>query len=63
MLFRSLWVMMKKEIMRSKLQIPSPDRSDTYMFTQIIDYIPHNEVIESGMDEALESVKSFFDGD
>lgn len=58
-----LWVMMKKEIMRSKLQIPSPDRSDTYMFTQIIDYIPHNEVIESGMDEALESVKSFFDGD
>lgn len=32
------YVMMRKEDMKRKHQIPSPDRSDTYCFTQIINY-------------------------
>lgn len=35
--------MMKKEIMRQKLNIKSPDNWDTYCFTQLVDYTPANE--------------------
>lgn len=41
---QGLWYAVKKELMRSKMQIPSPDRSDTYCFFQIVDYIPHDEL-------------------
>ncbi|QUM78768.1 terminase (plasmid) [Moritella sp. 24] len=32
------WIMMSKQDMKLKMQIASPDRSDTYCFTQIINY-------------------------
>ncbi|MCX8980105.1 terminase [Citrobacter portucalensis] len=34
------WAMMKKELMRSKLNIPSPDRWDTYCFAALVEYVP-----------------------
>lgn len=36
-------VMMRKEYMRQKLNIKSPDRWDTYCFAMLVDYIPANE--------------------
>lgn len=35
--------MMKKEVMKQKENIPSPDIFDTYCFAQIVDYIPAND--------------------
>ncbi|HAW5894268.1 TPA: terminase, partial [Escherichia coli] len=37
--------MMRKEHMRQKLNIKSPDRWDTYCFTMLVDYVPANEDI------------------
>ncbi len=37
------WLMMSKQDMKLKLQIASPDRSDTYCFTQIINYKPASQ--------------------
>ncbi|MGK3456637.1 hypothetical protein ACSLOG_27840, partial [Escherichia coli] len=34
--------MMRKEHMRQKLNIKSPDRWDTYCFTMLVDYVPAN---------------------
>lgn len=34
------WLMMSKQDMKIKLQIASPDRADTYCFTQIVNYKP-----------------------
>jgi hypothetical protein len=57
-----LWLMMKKEIMRTKLQIPSPDRSDTYCFTQLIDYVPHNyESDHADHDTAADEMADWLD--
>lgn len=58
-----LWVMMKKEVMRNKLQIASPDRSDTYMFTQIINYIPHNVMSSAAdLDDEVGELEEFYEG-
>ncbi len=60
---QGLWVMMKKEVMRNKMQIASPDRSDTYMFTQIVSYIPHNQAVtELDSDTELDDIMQLFDG-
>lgn len=46
------WAVMKKEIMRQKLNIKSPDRWDTYCFAMLADYVPANEVLSlAGMEE------------
>ena len=37
------YLMMKKEVMRSKENIPSPDIFDTYCFAQLMDYRPAND--------------------
>ncbi len=37
--------MMRKEHMRQKLNIKSPDEWDTYCFTMLVDYVPANEDI------------------
>lgn len=47
--------MFKKEVMRQKLNIKSPDRWDTYCFTQLVDYRPANEDIGADMEEFRES--------
>ena len=39
------WAVMKKEIMRQKLNIKSPDRWDTYCFAMLADYVPASEVL------------------
>ncbi|EEW1885291.1 TPA: terminase [Escherichia coli] len=41
--------MMRKEHMRQKLNIKSPDRWDTYCFTMLVDYVPANEDIGAEM--------------
>lgn len=52
------WVIMKKELMRQKLNIKSPDRWDTYCFAMLADYVPASEVLtregEQERDEALD---------
>lgn len=35
--------MTEKKVMRQKLNIPSPDRWDTYCFAWLVDYTPANE--------------------
>lgn len=60
---RGQWVMMKKELMRSKLNIASPDRWDTYCFVALVDYIPAD--VELGYDteqrraDALKHLEDF----
>ena len=41
--------MMRKEHMRQKLNIKSPDRWDTYCFTMLVDYVPANEDVGAEM--------------
>ncbi|WP_147200842.1 terminase [Pantoea sp. CCBC3-3-1] len=52
------WVMMSKPLMRTKLNLKSPDHWDTYCFTQLADYVPANEVLsradETRRNEALD---------
>lgn len=48
------WVIMKKEQMRLKLNLRSPDRWDVYCFTQLADYVPASEVL-SRADESRRS--------
>lgn len=43
-------VMMRKEHMRQKLNIKSPDRWDTYCFTMLVDYVPANEDVGAEME-------------
>lgn len=43
------YVMMPKPLMKTKHQISSPDRADTYAFTQIINYVPASENNEAQM--------------
>ncbi|HFU2857291.1 TPA: terminase [Enterobacter cloacae] len=62
---RGQWVMMKKEQMRSKLNIASPDRWDTYCFVALVDYVPAD--VELGFDvatrraDALQHLEDFDD--
>ncbi|WP_318491852.1 terminase [Photobacterium leiognathi] len=46
------WAMMPKKLMKEKLNISSPDRWDTYCFTQLAHYVPANVVMTK---EAIES--------
>lgn len=43
------WVMMPKPMMKEKYNISSPDRWDTFCFSQIVDYTPHEMEITSDM--------------
>lgn len=60
------WVIMKKETMRAKLNIKSPDRWDTYCFGMICDYVPaYDEDIgfeeESTRSEAMKYLDDYDD--
>lgn len=61
------WVMMPKPMMKEKLNIASPDRWDTFCFSQLVDYIPHEMEITTDMLEqhsAMEQwVKEALDSD
>ncbi|MCG7550892.1 terminase [Pseudoalteromonas sp. Of7M-16] len=39
----------KKETMREKMNIPSPDRWDTYCFSQLVQYVPANTRIDEDL--------------
>lgn len=41
--------MVKKEVMRQKMNIKSPDHWDTFCFAMIADYIPRDEMVSSEM--------------
>ncbi|EKO3439517.1 terminase [Vibrio fluvialis] len=45
--------MMKKEVMKQKEGIPSPDIFDTYCFTQLVDIIPANDPVYDSYDEDM----------
>lgn len=47
--------MFKKEVMRQKLNIKSPDRWDTYCFIMLVDYRPADEDIGGDMEEFRDS--------
>lgn len=51
------WVMMPKKMMKEKLNISSPDRWDTYCFSMLVDYIPHEMEITGDMLEEHESME------
>lgn len=53
------WAMMPKKIMREKHNIKSPDRSDTYCFGMLADYIPANVVITEDMKQERSSVEDW----
>ena len=51
------WLVMKKEVMRQKLNIKSPDRWDTYCFAMLANYVPANEILnQDGMHERDEAL-------
>ncbi|WP_142971306.1 terminase [Enterobacter hormaechei] len=54
-------VMMRKEHMRQKLNIKSPDRWDTYCFTFIVDYVPADEDAGGEMEAFREEALSGMD--
>ncbi|EGR3207685.1 terminase [Vibrio parahaemolyticus] len=53
------WVMMPKPVMKEKLNIPSPDRWDTYCFSQLVDYVPHEMEVTENMLESRSSVEQW----
>ena len=57
------WVMCPKKIMREKLNIHSPDRFDTYCFTQLASYIPANVVVTDEQQEQRDNVVSWINSD
>lgn len=59
------WVVMKKEFMRAKLNIKSPDRWDTFCFGMICDFVPAYDDIgfeeESTRSEAMKYLDDYDD--
>lgn len=53
------WVMMPKVIMRSKFNIKSPDRFDTFCFTQLANYTPANIIITEDMKEERQNIEDW----
>ncbi|WP_239641970.1 terminase [Edwardsiella tarda] len=53
--------MVKKEIMRQKMNIKSPDRWDTYCFAMLADYIPRNEYVPTEVQDSRNSVAEWLD--
>ncbi|MDF4597784.1 terminase, partial [Vibrio parahaemolyticus] len=53
------WVMMPKPMMKEKMNIPSPDRWDTYCFSQLVDYVPHEMEVTESMLESRSSVEQW----
>lgn len=45
--------MMKKDVMKTKYGIPSPDIFDTYCFTQLVDIIPANDPVMDTYDDDM----------
>ncbi|WP_275353279.1 terminase [Xenorhabdus bovienii] len=59
------WVIMKKEMMRAKLNIRSPDRWDTFCFGMLCDFVPAYEEVgfeeESTRSEAMRYLDDYDD--
>ena len=53
------WLMMAKKVMKEKLNISSPDRSDTYCFSQIVNYIPATMLVTEGMKAARSEMEEW----
>lgn len=53
------WAMMPKKVMREKHNIPSPDRSDTYCFAFLADFIPAQMVITEDMETERNAVEDW----
>lgn len=53
--------MVKKEVMRQKMNIKSPDRWDTYCFAMLADYIPRNEYVPTEVQDSRNSVAEWLD--
>jgi fermentation-respiration switch protein FrsA (DUF1100 family) len=51
------WVIMKKEVMRQKLNIKSPDRFDTYCFTMLADFTPVGDIVINEAKEARSDIE------
>lgn len=54
--------MVKKDIMRQKMNIKSPDIWDTICFAMIADYIPHGEYVPTEVQEQREDVSKWING-
>lgn len=55
------WLMMKKEVMKTKHNIPSPDISDTYCFFQLVNYVPANQANDDDWDEDWDDMEDLGD--
>lgn len=55
------WVVMRKDMMRAKLNIRSPDRWDTWCFTQIVDYVPANEAFYGDSESTRSDAMKYLD--
>lgn len=56
---RGAFVIMSKKDMREKHNIKSPDQWDTYCFTQIVGYVPAEDVITEDMIEERSSIEDW----
>ena len=45
--------------MKEKLNISSPDRSDTYCFSQLVNYIPATMMITEGMEQSRSEMEEW----
>lgn len=56
---RGAWVIMPKQQMREKMNIKSPDQWDTYCFSQIVSYVPVDELITEDMVEERSQIEEW----
>ncbi|MGL5432489.1 MAG: terminase, partial [Plesiomonas shigelloides] len=54
--------MVKKDIMRQKMNIKSPDIWDTICFAMMADYIPHGEYVPTEVQEQRDDVSKWING-
>jgi hypothetical protein len=56
---RGAWVIMPKKVMREKLNIKSPDQWDTYCFTQLVGFVPADELLTDDMVEERSQIEDW----
>lgn len=56
---RGAWVIMPKQQMREKMNIKSPDQWDTYCFSQIVSYVPADELVTQDMVEERSQIEEW----